>query len=235
MWAFLILTSPLNVFKSFASHVTYEQCRERLLPQGCLQLQKASWLFFAFLPIWKEIPGFFALWLLFAGVGVAEANGSQEYILKFEEHQDATAWVGHKDLQLTFPSQSPWPFIFGHDHFCFDFCFFGGTTSQLDRWAFSSDVGAHPCWPRLLRDFCGHLAFKCAVGSSDPGSVNSQRLQIYPGECTQGNLTSDPNYPDNDLSFPEFSRFLLMCPLYSMLVRLSCADWGRVFRNPFSP
>lgn len=47
--------------------------------------------FFATLSLWKELSGFLALRLLFVGVGVAETNGSQEYILKFEEHQDATA------------------------------------------------------------------------------------------------------------------------------------------------
>lgn len=65
--------------------------------------------FFATLSIWKEISGFLALWLLFVGVGVAETNESQEYILKFEEHQDATAWVGHKDLQLHFHHKAPGP------------------------------------------------------------------------------------------------------------------------------
>lgn len=71
------------MFKSFASHVTYEQCRERPMPQ--------FFFFFATLSLWKELSGFLALRLLFVGVGVAETNGSQEYILKFEEHQDATA------------------------------------------------------------------------------------------------------------------------------------------------
>lgn len=68
------------------------------------------------------------------------------------------------------------------------------------------------------------------MGSSNPGSVNSRRIQIYPGECTQCNLTSELslNYSDNDPSVPEFSRFLLVRPLYSMLVRLSWADWERV-------
>lgn len=43
------------------------------------------------------------------GVGVAETNGSQEYILKSEEHKDIAGLVGHKDLQLNFHNKAPGP------------------------------------------------------------------------------------------------------------------------------
>lgn len=47
--------------------------------------------------------------IICVGGGDAETNGSQEYIFKFEERQDAAARVGHKDSQLHLHHKAPGP------------------------------------------------------------------------------------------------------------------------------
>ena len=74
--------------------------------KNAFAFRKACCFSFLFLFIWEQILALLVLQLLFEG---ENTNRSQEYILKIEEHQDITARVGHKDLQLHFHHKDPGP------------------------------------------------------------------------------------------------------------------------------